>query len=219
MWPPNSSPTRIGRSRLTASPTFHEPSVVFDSVSPDAVNANQRSFAAALVDHRHARAGAGDGGAHLDLRHVEFRGDDDMGVAALLHVAHLADIGDDSGEHGVLLGSGREAFQHIRAKGATPQRNEAGRFVKIERLEGVDAVASGRTQHDGRAENLQPVGETAVEERGVDARPAFHQQPRDPTFRKVIQHRANVGPSARVLRRADDLDAAGFERFRRPRKS
>src|SRR5271155_1623621 len=48
MWPPNSSPTRMGRSRLTRSPVFQSPSVVFDSVSPDAVNANQRSLALPL---------------------------------------------------------------------------------------------------------------------------------------------------------------------------
>jgi hypothetical protein len=48
MWPPNSSPTRIGRSRLTRSPAFHWPKLVFDSVSPEAVTANQRSLAPPL---------------------------------------------------------------------------------------------------------------------------------------------------------------------------
>ncbi len=35
MWPPSSSPTCIGRSRLTGRPTFQSPSVVLDRVSPE----------------------------------------------------------------------------------------------------------------------------------------------------------------------------------------
>ncbi len=37
-----------GRSRLTPSPGFQLPSVVFDSVSPEAVAANQQSLAVPL---------------------------------------------------------------------------------------------------------------------------------------------------------------------------
>ena len=55
----------------------------------------------ALVDHRHAGARAGDRGAHLDGRDIVMGRDHDMRVAALFDVPDLADIGDNSREHGV----------------------------------------------------------------------------------------------------------------------
>src|SRR5277367_1814024 len=140
MWPPSSSPTRTGRSRLTGSPTFRSPSVVLDSVSPDAVNANQRSLVLPLsTTVMQAPEQAIEAPTSMALTsycvaitmcvspRFSMCRTWPTSVTIPVNMAHY-------------LGCGGEAFQHIGAQDLQSNTLETRRFVK----------AQGRQRIDGR---------------------------------------------------------------------
>ena len=100
MWPPSSSPTLSGRSRLSRAPSRHR----FGGGAGQGFARNiDREPVVALVDDRQAHARAGDRGAEVDAAHVIPAADGQPQVAALLGAADGADVGDDPGEHGSRL--------------------------------------------------------------------------------------------------------------------
>ena len=83
-----------------------------------------------------------------------------MGVAALLNMAYASDIGDDSSEHGLLLGLGFEAFQKVRAKAALCNAMKARRLVECQSGQRVNRAMPCLSKGYGRGENLKPVCQT-----------------------------------------------------------
>ena len=203
----------MGRSRLTGAPGAQSPIVVFARVSPDAVTANQRSSALSLLHHRQADARTGDGGADIDAAHIVMRGDDDMGVAALLDLPDLADIGDDACEHGVVLDREREAFQDIGIEHRPLDQSEARRGVQVRSPKGGDRGTAALADQNRRPVDMDQVRQVAFEKGGMDGGPTFGQHARQPSVSQRLQHGGNIGAALFVGGDAFDLHASFGKRF------
>ena len=72
------------------------------------------------------------------------------------------------------------------------------------------AVPCGAKGHRS-GKNFQPIGQSAIQKRGMNRRAAFHQQSRNLPLRQLGQQCHEVRPATRVARDLHDVDTGGAE--------
>ena len=175
------------RSRFTREPTRQVPSVVFDSVSAEALTANQSaptSIAVRQQPEQEMEAPMGmfpvsGQGAPMTRR---------MSLPAPrgFDGAHGTEPGDDAGEHQALRNSVSQSSPAGEAAWRTKRGMSASR-CDAERLRGGPAVAA----HDGGGmEPGDAIHQVGAQQRGGDLAAAFDQQARDAALGQRFQRRA-----------------------------
>src|SRR5215469_16402305 len=199
MCPPSSSPTRMGRSRLTGSPVFQLPSVVFERVSPEAVTANQRSLAFPLstsvmqtpeqaIEAPMSMAPTSKCVVMTTWVSPRFSmcRTWPTSVTIPVNMAHY-------------LGRRGQAFQHVAAEAPKSGSVKTRRFVQAQRGQRFDRRMSAAAEHGGCRKYLEAVSKAAIEKGRMDTGTTFDEQAGYAPLGQILENEADVGAPARVL--------------------